>query len=92
MKHINHLAQLLTAVLSCSCGDDGRIRGWRWNEFSSSNYSVSSQGDIACFGMINFWEIIIFFFQKLSQEAGKNKQLFPQNKLSQTHVTVQIEF
>ncbi|KAH1201165.1 THO complex subunit 6 [Glycine max] len=32
-------------ALLLSCGDDGRIRGWRWNEFSSSNYSVSSQGN-----------------------------------------------
>ncbi|KAH1216312.1 THO complex subunit 6 [Glycine max] len=32
-------------ALLLSCGDDGQIRGWRWKEFSSSNYSVSSQGN-----------------------------------------------
>ncbi|XP_022639677.1 THO complex subunit 6 isoform X2 [Vigna radiata var. radiata] len=28
-----------------NCGDDGRIRGWKWKEFSSPRYSVSSQGN-----------------------------------------------
>ncbi|KAL9325868.1 hypothetical protein ACSQ67_006513 [Phaseolus vulgaris] len=32
-------------ALLLSCGDDGRIRGWKWKEFSSPNYSVSSQGN-----------------------------------------------
>ncbi|KAK7329672.1 hypothetical protein VNO77_23846 [Canavalia gladiata] len=32
-------------ALLLSCGDDGRIRGWRWKQLSSSNYSVFSQGN-----------------------------------------------
>ncbi|XP_052727438.1 THO complex subunit 6 isoform X2 [Vigna angularis] len=32
-------------ALLLSCGDDGRIRGWKWKEFSSPHYSVSSQGN-----------------------------------------------
>ncbi|XP_047151746.1 THO complex subunit 6 isoform X2 [Vigna umbellata] len=32
-------------ALLLSCGDDGRIRGWKWKEFSSAHYSVSSQGN-----------------------------------------------
>jgi len=47
------LGTSLDSILSCSCGDDGRIRGWKWKEFSSPNYSVSSQGDNACLGMVH---------------------------------------
>ncbi|XP_061361648.1 THO complex subunit 6 isoform X2 [Gastrolobium bilobum] len=32
-------------ALVLSCGDDGRIRGWRWKELTSSKYSVSLQGN-----------------------------------------------
>nr|KYP57566.1 THO complex subunit 6 isogeny [Cajanus cajan] len=32
-------------ALMLSCGDDGRIRGWRWKEFSNSSSLVFSQGN-----------------------------------------------
>ncbi|KAJ1400685.1 WD40/YVTN repeat-like-containing domain superfamily [Sesbania bispinosa] len=32
-------------ALLLSCGDDGRIRGWKWKELTTSKYSVSSQGN-----------------------------------------------
>ncbi|OIV91918.1 hypothetical protein TanjilG_26037 [Lupinus angustifolius] len=32
-------------ALLLSCGDDGRIRGWRWKELTGSNCSVSSHGN-----------------------------------------------
>ncbi|CAJ2649907.1 unnamed protein product [Trifolium pratense] len=32
-------------ALLLSCGDDGRIRGWRWNELTSSKYNISSEGN-----------------------------------------------
>ncbi|KAE9591467.1 putative transcription factor WD40-like family [Lupinus albus] len=32
-------------ALLLSCGDDGRIRGWRWKELTDSKYSVSSNGN-----------------------------------------------
>lgn len=41
------------SISSFSCGDDGRIRGWKWKEFSSPRYSVSSQGDNACLEMFH---------------------------------------
>jgi len=29
-----------------SCGDDGRIRGWRWKELTSFKYNnISSEGN-----------------------------------------------
>ncbi|KAL5065844.1 hypothetical protein RYX36_027581 [Vicia faba] len=28
-----------------SCGDDGRVRGWRWNELTSSKYHTSLEGN-----------------------------------------------
>nr|AFK48053.1 unknown [Lotus japonicus] len=32
-------------ALLLSCGDDGRVRGWRWNGLTSSNCSGSSLGN-----------------------------------------------
>ncbi|KAJ4708684.1 THO complex subunit 6-like [Melia azedarach] len=32
-------------ALLLSCGDDGRIRGWRWNEFKESKVPIHLQGD-----------------------------------------------
>ncbi|CAL1413989.1 unnamed protein product [Linum trigynum] len=32
-------------ALLLSCGDDGRIRGWKWKEFMESETPVSLQGD-----------------------------------------------
>ncbi|XP_058756287.1 THO complex subunit 6-like isoform X2 [Vicia villosa] len=28
-----------------SCGDDGRVRGWRWKELTSSKYDITSEGN-----------------------------------------------
>lgn len=30
----------------CSCGDDGRIRGWNWKDCTQSEVPFHSQGDI----------------------------------------------
>ncbi|MED6210408.1 THO complex subunit 6 [Stylosanthes scabra] len=31
--------------LTCNCGDDGSIRGWRWKELVNSNNADSPQGN-----------------------------------------------
>lgn len=31
-------------ALLLSCGDDGRIRGWRWKELTNFKYNISSEG------------------------------------------------
>ena len=38
------------------------------------------------------WEWLIFGKLFIFAKAGKNKQIFPQNKLSQTRTTVEIEY
>lgn len=32
-------------VKSCSCGDDGRICGWRWKEITQSEVHIPLQGN-----------------------------------------------
>jgi translation initiation factor 4A/THO complex subunit 6 len=32
-------------ALLLSCGDDGRIQGWRWKELTSSKHNISSEGN-----------------------------------------------
>lgn len=31
-------------MVPCSCGDDGRIRGWRWKEFTNADVPIPLQG------------------------------------------------
>lgn len=33
--------------LQSSCGDDGRIRGWKWKELEESETPIHEQGDLA---------------------------------------------
>lgn len=31
--------------MSCSCGDDGRIFGWKWEEITKSEVPIHLQGN-----------------------------------------------
>ncbi|CAI0387919.1 unnamed protein product [Linum tenue] len=44
-KYLTKLVTVLLHNLLNLCGDDGLIRGWKWNEFTESEIPVSTQGN-----------------------------------------------
>lgn len=44
--------------LQSSCGDDGRIRGWKWKELEEAETPIHEQGDMSCF----MWAILSGYF------------------------------
>lgn len=50
-------------MVLCSCGDDGRVRGWKWKEFGESESSLHLQGVYTIFLVSDIKEPFFFEFE-----------------------------
>jgi hypothetical protein len=57
-------------LLPCgSCGDDGRIKGWRWHEMQSCLVPLSLQG--AAFELPFFFDVVSFINGHMLYQATR---------------------